>query len=75
MSIFEREKKGRQKCGLFMQKKWLYKISSFYEERIDTAEDKETMPFKVNHTNTSIFNIYFSELYLQRLALFLIEVF
>ena len=33
------ERKFRQKYGSFIYNRFLYRISSFHEKRIDTAED------------------------------------
>ena len=37
--VNQREKNFRQKYGLLIQSKFLYRVSSFYEKRINIAED------------------------------------
>ena len=42
MTSISEKKKVQQRYGLLMENKCLYKISSIYEKRIDTAEDYTT---------------------------------
>ena len=42
-------KKFRQKYGLFVQNKYLYIISSFYQKTIDTSEDQTS---QVRHSKS-----------------------